>query len=141
MTTLMSVDQYEARLGRPLSGTRRDQAEAFLADASDEVRRIARPHLDGAGPDEVSGTIRLVIFSMVTRARTNPRGLDSERIGDWQGGGMSPVYATDEEKDLIEDDAGVEHEPAVREIPLTGEMPQRLLDEAANVPYTYLGGF
>ena len=137
MTMLMSVEDYEARLGRTLSGSRRSQAEAFLSDASDVVRRIARPALDDAGPEDITGTVRLVLFSMVTRARTNPAGLDSERIGDWQGGGMRAVYATPEEREAIEDETGKER---VRTVQLTSDIPQRLLDEAWTTPYnTYLG--
>ena len=134
---LMTVEQYTARLGRPLSGSRADQAEAFLDDASAEMRRIADGALDETTHEDVPGELRLVLFSMVTRARTNPRGLDSESIGDWQGGGMRGVYATEDEKTIIRDCAGIS---AVREIQLTGDMPQRLLDEAGAYPFhVYLG--
>mgnify|MGYP002737224356 CR=1 FL=1 len=137
---LMTIDQYEARLGRPLSGAKRAQAEAFLADASDVVRRLADGRLDDVAPEEVSGAIRMVLFSMVTRARTNPNGYSSERIADYQYSGAGSVYATDEEKDQIRDDVEIS---AVRVVQLTGDMPQRLLDEASAVPYTpyYLGGY
>ena len=134
---LMTLEQYTARLGRPLTGAKADQAEAFLDDASAEVRRIADGALDETTHEDVPGELRLVLFGMVTRARTNPRGLDSESIGDWQGGGMRGVYATEDEKTIIRDCAGIS---AVREIQLTGDMPQRLLDEAAGFPsYTHLG--
>lgn len=137
MADLMTLDQYTARLGRTLTGVKAAQAQAFLEDASAEVRRLAGGAFDDADHETVPAELRLVLFSMVTRARTNPRGLDSERIGDWQGGGMGSVYATDEEKQIIRDCAGIS---AVREIQLTGDMPQRLLDEAeAFTPYTHLG--
>src|SRR5690554_7179285 len=80
----MTVEQYEARLGRTLTGAERAQAEALLADASDVVRRIAQGRLDEATSEDVPGPIRMVIFSMVTRAVRNPAGVNSERIADYQ---------------------------------------------------------
>src|SRR5690554_7461334 len=74
----MTVEQYEARLGRTLTGAERAQAEALLADASDVVRRIAQGRLDEATSEDVPGPIRMVIFSMVTRAVRNPAGVRSE---------------------------------------------------------------
>ena len=134
----MTLEQYTARLGRSLSGVKADQAEAFLEDASAEVRRIAEGALDEVDHESVPGELRLVLFGMVTRARTNPRGLDSESVGDWQGSGMRGVHATDDEKQIIRDCAGIS---AFREIHLIGDMPQRLLDEAdVTLHHTYLGG-
>jgi hypothetical protein len=133
---LMTVEQYEARLGRTLTGAKRDQAEALLADASDVVRRIAGGRLDGATSEDVPGPIRMVIFSMVTRAVRNPAGVSSERIADYQYSGARPLYPTGEEADLIRDAVDI---PSVRVVPLAGDMPQRLLDQAAATPYYYLG--
>lgn len=136
--SLMTVEQYEARLGRTLTGAERAQAEALLADASDVVRRIAQGRLDEATSEDVPGPIRMVIFSMVTRAVRNPAGVNSERIADYQYSGARPLYPTDEEQDLIRDEMGI---PSVRTITLVGDMPQRLLDDAAAAPYVgyYLG--
>lgn len=137
MADLMTIDQYQTRLGRSLAPTKATQAEAFLEDASDEVRRIADGELDDATHETVTGTIRLVIFSMVTRAINNPRGVTAQRIGDYQEQGSRPVYATEEEQQLIRSAVGTS---AVGEVELTSDLPQRLLDEAASVPYlNYLG--
>ncbi|WP_017602204.1 hypothetical protein [Nocardiopsis lucentensis] len=138
MASLMTLTQYTARLGRTLTGAKATQAEAFLEDASDTVRRIAQGELDEATSNDLSGEIRMVIFSMVTRARTNPRGLSGERIADHSTQGDKPVYATDEEKQIILRAAGV---GTVRVVDLTSDMPQRLTDNAAAVPiFTHLGG-
>src|SRR5690606_41784568 len=97
----MTVEQYEARLGRTLTGAKRDQAEALLADASDVVRRIAGGRLDGATSEGVPGPSRMVLFSMVTRAVRNPAGVNSERTADYQYTGARPLYLTDGEASLI----------------------------------------
>lgn len=137
---LMSIDHYEDLLGRSLPGRKKVQAERLLAAASDEVRRIAEGELDGTAVDEAPGGVNLVLFSMVTRGATNPKGLSGERIADYQAQGMRPVYATDEEQRDIRRAVGL---PTVREVQFTSHLPQRLLDEAAAVPDStmfYLGG-
>src|SRR5690606_41436623 len=97
----MTVEQYEARLGRTLTGAERAQAEALLADASDAVRRIAQGRLDEATSEDVPGPVRMVIFSMVTRAVRNPAGVNSERSADYQYSRARPLDPTAEEPALI----------------------------------------
>lgn len=137
---LMTLAQYTARLGRSLSGAKADQATAFLDDASALVRLIAKGELDDVAHDTDPATpaeLLPVLNSMVTRARENPRGLTSEQIGDyrWASEGQ-PIYTTDAEERIILRAAGI---GTVREIDLEGDMPQRLLDNAAAVPIN-LGG-
>src|SRR5690606_3179559 len=128
----MTVEQYEARLGRTLTGAERAQAVALLADATDGVRRLAPGRRDEATSEDVPGPIRMVIFSMVTRAVRNPAGVNSERIADYQYWGARPLYPSDEEQDLIRDEMDI---PSVRTLTLVGDMPQRLMDDAACAPH------
>ncbi|QBI56803.1 hypothetical protein [Streptomonospora litoralis] len=134
---LLSLTQHETLLGRarPLPEHKRAQAEAVIAAVSAEVRRIAEGELDDVDHTSTSAAaaeVRLIVHAMVLRGTTNPRGLSSERIGDWQGQGMRPVYATDEEMSAIRAAVGLKD---IRSVPLAGDMPQRLLDEAAAAPY------
>src|SRR5690606_6808018 len=126
-----TVEQYEARLGRTLTGAERAQAEPRLADASDVVRRIAQGRLDEATSEDVAGPIRMVIFSMVTRAVRNPARVNSERTAAYQHSGARPRYPADDERDLIMEGMDI---ASVRTIPVVGDMPQRWLDDAEAAP-------
>lgn len=135
MAALMSVSQYEARAGRTFSGVKLSQVEAYLDDASAIVRRIAATKDDGEvsldGVDYTNAPAELlpIIFNMVTRGLHNPRGLTSERIGDYAytaPEGQS-IYATAEEEKLIL--AAVDR-TIIGHLTLEGDMPERLLLEA-----------
>src|SRR5690606_25959012 len=103
----MTVEQYDARLGRTLTGAERAHAEALLAYAYAVVRLIAQGRLDDAPSEDVPGPIRMVIFSMVSRAVRKPAGVNSERIADYQYSWARPLYPTDEEQDLIRDEMDI----------------------------------
>jgi hypothetical protein len=131
MPDFLTIDEYEARAGRTFTGVKRAQIEAFLTDASAIVRRVAQPHLDDADAETVPRQIKPIIFNMVTRATTNPRGLKSERIGDYaydtHGPGSVSIYTTAEEDRLILEAVD---ETIIGHITLEGDMPERLLLEA-----------
>lgn len=135
MTALMSIEQYEARAGRTFTGVKRSQVEAYLDDASAIVRRIASTREDGElSLDDVDYTntppeLLPIIFNMVTRGLHNPRGLTSERIGDYAYTQPADrtIYATAEEEKLILAAVG---RTIIGHITLEGDMPERLLLEA-----------
>lgn len=135
MAALMTVDQYQARAGRTFSGVKLSQVEAFLDDASAIVRRIAATREDNeVSLDDVDSTnvppeLLPIIFNMVTRGLHNPRGLTSERIGDYAYTQPADrtIYATAEEEKLILAAVG---RTIISHITLEGDMPERLLLEA-----------
>src|SRR5690348_16770715 len=105
MAGLITVQQYTTRLGRTLNEAQQAQVEAYIEDASALVRRI----VDGALDATVVTPPALVpvIVSMVRRGIEYPRGISSERIGDYQWTGTGGLYATDEEVSLIRGAAGL----------------------------------
>lgn len=129
MAGLITVQQYTTRLGRTLNEAQQAQVEAYIEDASALVRRIA----DGALDATVTAPPELVpvIVSMVRRGIENPRGISSERIGDYQWTGTGGLYATDEEVSLIRGAAGLNF---IREVTLSSDVPDRLLLDADIVP-------
>lgn len=133
---LLTLAQHTTLLGRarPLPAHKQAQAEALIEAASGEVRRIAEGHLGEVDHTGASAEVRMVVHSMVVRGATNPRGLTSERIGDWQGQGAGTIYATDDEESKIRAAVGLSN---IREVQMCGDMPQRLLDEAAFAPYRF----
>lgn len=129
---LITEEMYVERLGRTLTGARLAQVGAFIADASALVRRIAKGELDGADSATVSPELIPVVFNMVRRGIENPRGLTSERIGDyqWAGAGQA-IYATDDEVALIRSAAGL---GSIGTVELTSDMPERLLMDTTLAP-------
>lgn len=135
MAALMTVEQYQARAGRTFSGVKLDQVEAFLDDASAIVRRIAATReddeisLDDVDSTNVPPELLPIIFNMVTRGLHNPRGLTSERIGDYAYTQTADrtIYATAEEEKLILAAVG---RTIIGHITLEGDLPERLLLEA-----------
>lgn len=113
MTSLISIEQLNARLGRTLAGDEETQAEAFITDASELVLQIAAGGGDPPAwdsPNDVPGAVVPVVVSMVRRAIENPRGLSGEQLGDyqWQAGqgGQASIYATRREERIIRRAAG-----------------------------------
>src|SRR5690606_39764625 len=96
MADLITLEMYTVRLGRTLNAAQTAQAEAFISDASALVRRIASGELDAVNPDNVPSEIIPVIVGMVRRGIENPRGVDSERIGDYQWAGGGSLYRSEE---------------------------------------------
>ena len=137
MAPLLSLAQYEARAGRTYTGVRQAQVEAYLDDASAIARRIAAPELDDLdhASSDLPAELRPVIFSMVNRGLANPRGLTSERIGDYAytSAGQA-IYATAEEERLIL--AAVDRS-LIGHITLEGDLPERLLLEADLAPFAF----
>lgn len=135
MAALMTIEEYEARAGRTFTGIKRSQVQAYLDDASAIVRRIASStsedeiSLDDVDSTNVPAVIKPIIFNMVTRGLHNPRGLTSERIGDYAYTQTADrtIYATAEEEKLIL--AAVDR-TIIGHITLEGDMPERLLLEA-----------
>lgn len=135
MTALMTVTQYEARAGRTFIGIKRSQVEAYLDDASAIVRRIAGSReddelsLDDVDNTNVPPELLPVIFNMVTRGLNNPRGLTSERIGDYSYTQTADrtIYATAEEEKLI---LAAVNRTIIGHVTLEGDLPERLLLEA-----------
>lgn len=113
MTSLISIDQLNDRLGQTLAGDAETQAEAFIEDASELVLQIATGNGDAPAwdsPNDLPGAVVPVIVSMVRRAIENPRGLSGEQLGDyqWQAGqgGQASIYATRREERIIRRAAG-----------------------------------
>lgn len=131
MADLITLEMYTVRLGRTLNAAQTAQAEAFISDASALVRRIASGGLDTVNPDNVPSEIIPVVVGMVRRGIENPRGINSERIGDYQWSGGGGLYATDEEAAIIQGAAGLN---VIREVTLTNDLPDRLLLDTDVVP-------
>ena len=113
MTSLISIEQLNARLGQTLADDAEDQALAFIEDASELVLQIAAGNGDAPAwdsPNDPPGVIVPVVVSMVRRAIENPRGLSGEQLGDyqWQAGqgGQASIYATRREERIIRRAAG-----------------------------------
>lgn len=131
MADLISLEMYTVRLGRTLNTAQSNQASAFIADASALVRRIASGELDSADETSAPPEIIPIVVGMVRRGIENPRGVDSERIGDYQWAGGGGLYATDEEAAIIQGAVGMN---VIREITLTNDVPDRLLLDTDVVP-------
>lgn len=139
MEPLLSVTEYQVLLGRTLTGAKLAQAEQFLKIASDLVRKIARPHLDGVDHTEASDAIKGIVYSMTRRGIDNPLGLETERIADYSRGGMQGIYATDDEREQIEE--AVE-KPVIGHFHNTAPLPYQMLEKAGQPPLGLpYGGF
>lgn len=131
MADLITLEMYTVRLGRTLNTAQSNQASAFITDASALVRRIANGELDAADSTTVPAAVVPVMVGMVRRGIENPRGVGSERIGDYQWAGGGSLYATDEEAAIIQGSVGLN---VIREITLTNDLPDRLLLDTDVVP-------
>lgn len=118
---MLTITEYEVRLGRGLSGLARSQAEAFLGDAADLVRLV----VDDAFDVTVPASVKTVIYKMVRRAVTNPLDSEEESIGDYARGDMGNVYMTGKEIGIVRKAAGL---PWLVEINLSTPLPLDLLN-------------
>lgn len=132
MAALITLSMYTVRLGRSLNTAQSAQAEALIDDASALVRRIAQGALDATDSTTLPAELVPVVVGMVRRGIENPRGVNSERIGDYQWASLGQsIYATDEEAALIQGSVGLN---VIREITLTNDLPDRLLLDTDVVP-------
>lgn len=132
MAGLITPEMYRVRLGRALTADQTAQVEALIQDASALVRRIAEGALDAIDSLTVPADVVPVVVAMVRRAVDNPRGLTSERLGDyqWTGAGQA-IYATDEEAAIVRRAVGLS---VIGEVTLTNDIPDRLRLDPEGVP-------
>lgn len=131
MALLVSRSQYEARVGKTFTGTKAAQVEAFLEDASEIVKYHADGELDDATLLTLPKAIVPVIVAMVSRGLHNPRGHESEKIGDYSYSGGGSLFATEEEIAVIQRSAGVS---AIGSVEMTAPMPLHLAYDIWNNP-------
>ncbi|MFW6091491.1 MAG: hypothetical protein ACODAF_06400 [Actinomycetota bacterium] len=113
MAALIDLDALETRIGE-LSPADRTRADAFLDDASAQIRRVIdRDDPDDVypdAPDGVPGDLVPIIVRVVHRALENPLGLTAATQGNhtWQAGRTrsSGVYLTKEDREEIRIAAG-----------------------------------
>lgn len=131
---LLSLEDYETRLGRDLSAAEQGQVTALLDDVSAEIRDVAgEDFLDEAEAlEDVPPTIVAVTYRAVRRAAENPRGLSGETLGDysWQGAGGSAagVFLSAGERRAVRRAVG---RSSVIALQLEGDLP-------LGVPFTRL---
>ncbi|GAA3223223.1 hypothetical protein [Actinocorallia longicatena] len=119
MAALITVADLLARPG--FGNVDESQAEAVIDDASALVADVAAPVVLTA--QTLPKSIVPVLVSMVGRGLHNPRGLQSEQLGDygWQGGGTAAgLYLTREETRIVRRAVG---KLGVGTVTLEGDLP------------------
>lgn len=70
------------------------QAQAAIDDASAVARAYVAPVLDAVESDATPAAIKAAVVGMVRRVLTNPRGLQSETLGDYTYAAGTNAVAT-----------------------------------------------
>lgn len=70
------------------------QAQAAIDDASSVARACVSPVLDSVETPNAPAAVRTVVVGMVRRVLANPRGLQSETLGDYTYAAGSNAVAT-----------------------------------------------
>ena len=120
---LISIDQYQDRVGTTFAGAEATRVNALIDDASALVLQIA--DMDPEWTDlTVPAVVVPVVVSMVRRSLENPLGLSGEQIGayQWQAssGNATAIHATLRETKIIRKAAG---RLGVGTVQLEGYMP------------------
>lgn len=109
MAPFATVEDYEARAGVALAGTKRAQVKAYLDDASALMRR----HIPtGYEPDPA--TLTAIAVAVTRRVMANPGGYRQRSIGQYAEtlGESGGLYLTDSEVALLQpetlDDPGAD---------------------------------
>ncbi|SFK73143.1 hypothetical protein [Streptomyces pini] len=99
MAAYATVDDYEARAAVTLTGAKRAQVEAYLADASALMRR----HIP-AGHEPDPDVLRTVAVAVTRRVMANPGGYRQRTIGQYSEtlGEDGGLYLTDDEVALLQ---------------------------------------
>lgn len=100
-----TVEDFELRLGKPLTGQDRKRAKALLQDASVLIRAVARLDWNGDPPE----VVRTIALNVALRAFRNPEGVRQQTLGDLSmtfGTVDTGVMLTPEEERLIRLAAG-----------------------------------
>lgn len=121
MADLITRLELEARVGHTFTGTLITQAEAQIEDATALVRLEADPVVVPDPPD-VPAAIVVVMMTAVRRAQQNPLARAGEAIDgyQWQEGGATGVFLTDDEKKVVRRAVG---KLGVGTLQLEGDLP------------------
>lgn len=109
MAAYASVADYEARAAVTLTGAKRVQVEAYLADASALIRR----HIP-AGYEPDPAVLMTIAVAVARRVMANPGGYRQRTIGQYSEtlGEDGGLYLTEDEKALLQpapvDDPGAD---------------------------------
>lgn len=106
---LISIDQYQDRVGTTFAGAEATRINALIDDASALVLQIADMDTDWTDAT-VPDVVVPVVVSMVRRSLENPLGLSGEQIGQYQwqasSGNATAIHATMRETRIIRKAAG-----------------------------------
>lgn len=123
---LVSVEDVKKRPG--FDGVPRAELESLVEDAIDLVSDYLGSSLD---ENNMPGTVRVVIVTMVRRAAHNPMGNTQETLGDYSYSGSSAsVYMTKREKRLLRGAVGV---ASIRSAPVSTDLPRQYSDQYRTV--------
>lgn len=106
---LISIDQYQDRVGTTFAGAEATRINALIDDASALVLQIADMETDWTDAT-VPAVVVPVVASMVRRSLENPLGLVGESIGSYQwqaaSGSSTAIHANLREVRIIRKAAG-----------------------------------
>ena len=88
---LISVADLDARQVEYVDNA---QAQAAIDDASAVARACVSPVLDSVEADDAPAAVKAIVVGMVRRVLTNPRGLQSETLGDYTYAAGTNAVAT-----------------------------------------------
>lgn len=91
MAGLIAVDDLDARQVEYVDET---QAQAAIDDASAVARACVAPVLDAVDTPDAPAVVVAVVVGMVRRVLSNPRGLQSETLGDYTYAAGTNAVAT-----------------------------------------------
>jgi hypothetical protein len=99
---LISVADLDARQVEYVDNA---QAQAAIDDASAVARACVSPVLDDVEDDTAPAAVKAVVVGMVRRVLSNPRGLQSETLGDYTyaagANAVATLLPTQREKRLL----------------------------------------
>ena len=103
-TPLVTVDYLLALPG--FGGQTEETLDPLIEQASGLVIDHASPYLDDADDTTCPSTVATVISSMIRRGLGNPRGAQSETLGDYSyamasDGGIATLYMTKREQRMV----------------------------------------
>lgn len=137
MTALVTVDFVTARPG--FAGVDEGELQAVIDDASALVALACSPNLDGFDDTTCPPAVAAVLVNMVRRGVGNPKGAQSETLGDYSyamasEGGVPTIYLTRRELKIVRRATGT---LGVLPLSIVGYLP---VQRSGLVPLTPSGG-
>lgn len=132
MAALITIETLQSRPG--FAGVDETELQGTIDDASALVALACSPNLDETTPETCPPAVTAVLVNMCRRGSSNPRGAQSETLGDYSyamasDGGVPTIYLTRRELKIVRKATGT---LGALPLSLIGYLPTQRSELAAN---------